>query len=148
ELGGVENAGGKRRGFLLEPVAPQSPRHERGVERPHRPDVVTDRVVPTFALRERSYAPAGEESGSHKLARDRFRLRLVDDPAPEEVADVRRERVDLAPVLIECKREVVAVLDPEVAVEAPFQVGGLLLESIRELRVLPDMPRQARAAHL
>ena len=44
--------------------------------------------------------------------------------------------------------EVPAVLDPEVAVEPPLEVGRLPLELVGEGRVLPDAPGQASAAHL
>jgi hypothetical protein len=37
------------------------------------------------------------------VARDRLRLRFLDDAAPEQVAVVRRQRVDLVPFGIECE---------------------------------------------
>ena len=52
------------------------------------------------------------------------------------------------PVGVEREGEVLAVLDPEVAVEAALEVGGLLLQPVGEARVLPDEPRQPGAAHL
>ena len=82
------------------------------------------------------------------MSRDRLRLRLVDDAAPEQVPVVRRERVDLAAVLVEREREVLAVLDPEVAVEASLQIGRVGRQAIGERRVLPDLARQPRAAQL
>ena len=78
----------------------------------------------------------------------RLGLVLVDDAAPQQVADVRSERVDLGAVGVEGEREVLAVFDPEVAVEAALQVGGLLFEPLGVGRVLPDLARQAGAAHL
>src|SRR5665811_445443 len=62
------------------------------------------------------------------------------------MTDVGRERVDLAPVRVAGDGEVATLLDPEVAVEAAFEVGGLLLELVGEGGVLPDEPRQAGAA--
>ena len=56
---------------------------------------------------------------------------------------VRGERVDLPPVLVECEREVLAVLDPVVAVEAALEVGGVPLEPVGELGVLPDLAARA-----
>ena len=53
-----------------------------------------------------------------------------------------------AAVGVEREREVLAVLDPEVAVEAPLEVGGLALEPVGERRVLPDRPGEPRAADL
>ena len=58
------------------------------------------------------------------------------------------ERVDLFAVLVEREREVFLVGDPEVAVEAPLQVGRLLLEGIGERGVLPDRAGEAGGAHL
>ena len=75
------------------------------------------------------------------MARHSSRLRLVDDAAPEQMADVRGERVDLIPVWVQREREVLAVLDPEVAVEPPFEVRRLLLQSVGKFRVLPDEAR-------
>ena len=80
--------------------------------------------------------------------RDRLGLRLVDDAAPEQVPVVRGERVDLVPVRVEREREVLAIVDPEVAVEAALEVGGLLLQPVGERRVLPDLAGQPCAAHL
>ena len=77
-----------------------------------------------------------------------FGLGGVDDAAPQQVADVRRQAVDLAAVRLDGDGEVLAVLHPEVAVEAALEVGGLLLEPVAEARVPPDFARQARGAHL
>src|SRR5437773_842531 len=74
--------------------------------------------------------------------------RLVDDAAPQQVAVVRRERVDLIAVGVEREREVFTVVDPEVAVEAALQGGGVLLELLRELGVAPDLACETRPAHL
>ena len=148
ELGRVEDARRDLRRLVLEAVAPEAPGDERVVERPDGADVVADRVVPALALGERANAPAGEEPRPEEVAGDGLRLRLVDDAAPEQVAVVRREAVDLAPLLVQREREVLAVLDPEVAVEAALEVGGILLERVGELRVLPDLAREAGAAHL
>ena len=64
------------------------------------------------------------------------------------MAVVGGQRVDLAAVGVERDGEVLAVLDPEVPVEAALEVGGLLLEPVGEGRVLPDLPGQPGAAHL
>src|SRR5436190_18622860 len=148
ELRSVEDAGRDRGRLLLEPVPPQAPGDDRAVERPDRPDVVSDRVVATFALRERPDAPAGEQPPPQQVPRDRLRLRLLDDAAPEQVSVVRGERIDPAAVLIEREREVFAVLDPEIAVESPLEIGGLLLEPVGEGLVLPHPASEPRAADL
>ena len=66
-----------------------------------------------------------------------------DDPAPQEMADVRRERVD--PVLLAVERERVeaaALLAPERLVEALAQLGRLALEPVGQVAVAPDLARQ------
>ena len=59
------------------------------------------------------------------MSGDRLRLRLVDDAAPEKMAVVRGQRIDLPTVGVECDGEVLAVLDPEVAIEATLQIRRL-----------------------
>src|SRR3954453_4210551 len=60
---------------------------------------------------------------------------------------VRRQCINLRAVRVERDREVLAVFDPEVAVEAPLQVGCFLFEPIGELGILPDVAREGRPAH-
>jgi hypothetical protein len=81
------------------------------------------------------------------MAHDRLRLRLVDDAAPEKVAVVGAERVDPVAVRVEGEREVLILLNPEVAVEAALQLGRLLLELFGESRILPDLPCEPGSAH-
>src|SRR5262245_13744555 len=76
------------------------------------------------------------------------RLVLVGDAAPQEMADVRRKRIDLAFLTVETEREEFAVRQPEVAVEALLQVLGLAFEFARPFRVAPDEARQPRGAAL
>src|SRR5262245_4995019 len=116
ELGRIQDPGSDHRRLVLEPVAPQPPGDERVVERPDGADVVADRVEPRLALGQRAHAPAGEEPLPHQMPNDRLRLRLVDDAAPEQVAVVRGEHIDLLPIDVELKREVLVVLNPEDAV--------------------------------
>src|SRR5262249_50992815 len=148
EVGGREDAGRDPSGLLLEAVAPQAPRDERVVEGPDGADVIADRVVAPFTFGERSHAPAREEAWAEEMVCDRLRLRLVDDAAPEQVADVRAEHVDLLSLAVESQSEVLAVRDPEIPVEAALEVGRLLLELGGELRVLPDLPGKPRSADL
>ena len=63
ERGRIEDAGRDLRGLLLESVAPQAPGDERVVERPHRADVVADRVVPALA-RSRACAHPSPRTGA------------------------------------------------------------------------------------
>ncbi len=87
-------------------------------------------------------------SGPIRCLTTDFALDFVHDPAPEEMAVVRREGVDLRAVRSEGEGEVAPVGDPEVAVEAALELGRLLLELVGDHRVLPDLAREARAAHL
>ena len=148
ELGGIEDPRGDLRRLVLEPVATEAPRDERVVEGPDGSGVVPDRVVAPLSDGQRPHAPAGEEPRPEQVPRDRTCFRLVDDPAPQKVAVVRRERVDLPSVLVEGEREVLAVLDPEVAVEPAFQVRRVRCELVGERRVLPDLTGETRAAYL
>ncbi len=71
---------------------------------------------------------------------------VVDDPAPEQLADVGRQRVDGLLVAVQSERVEAAVLKPEVVVERLLQLLGLVLELGGERVVLPDLARQACAA--
>src|SRR6266568_5021375 len=53
-----------------------------------------------------------------------------------------------APVAIDGQREVFAVREPEVLVEAPFQVRRLAFQPVGEGGIAPYLTRQARTAHL
>ena len=66
--------------------------------------------------------PQPENSASLiRCLTQRAALSGVGDAAPEQVADVRGERVDLALVPVERQREEAALRDPEVVVEAPLE---------------------------
>src|SRR5262245_3170199 len=76
-----------------------------------------------------------------------FYLVIIDDSAPEEVADVGRQRVDPSFLSIEREREILAVWEPEISIESTLELGGLALQPRRQLGILPNLARQARAAH-
>src|SRR5215204_2090924 len=129
ELRRLQDARGDPGRFGLEAIAAQPPGNKGIVEGPDRAVVVADRVVAALAHRQGPYPPTGEQPLAHELLRDGLSLGLVDDAAPEQMPVVRGKRVDSATVGIQRNREVLAVLDPEVAVEPPLEVGGLALES-------------------
>ena len=116
--------------------------------RPDRAEVVADRVVGDLVARHRAHAPAREEPRTEEVPRDRLGLVLVDDPAPEQMADVGRDRVHRPLLAVECKREAVDPLDPEVAVEALLQLVRLPLQPCGQFRIAPDLAREPRAASL
>jgi hypothetical protein len=64
---------------------------------------------------------------------DESRSFVGDDPGPEEMPDVRGQRVDRAFVAVEPDHvEAAALLRPEVLVEAGAEQGGLVLEALRK----------------
>ena len=82
------------------------------------------------------------------MACDRFRLRLVDDAAPEQVSDVRAKGVDLLPIGVQGEGVVLSVGDPEITVEPSLELGGLLFQALGEFVVFPDLAREPRGADL
>ena len=126
----------------------ETPGAERRVVGPHGAVVVAQRVVRRVVGRHRADAPAGPERLAHERVRGRLDALGRHDPAPEQVADVRGERVDRLLVPVERERVGAALLDPERLVEAALQLGRLALEPRRQRRVVPDLPRQLRQTHL
>ena len=149
ELGSVKDPRRDPRRFLLEPVSAQAPGDERVVEGPDRADVIADRVVAASRRSAmRAHAPAGEQLRPHQvLARQTSPSTC---PRSRSRAGgrcwTRASRPACRPG--ESEREVAAVGDPEVAVEAALEIGRLFLELVGEHRVLPDLAREACAAHL
>ena len=124
-------------------AARQAPGAERRVVGPDRAVVVAERVVGGVPGRHRADPPARPELVAHQPARDRVDPLGRDDPAPEQVADVRAERVDAPLLAVERERVVAAaVLDPERLVEAAPQLGRLRLEPGGERIVAPDGARE------
>ncbi len=64
------------------------------------------------------------------------------------MAVVRSQRVDLRTIGVERQREVVPVLNPEVAVEAALEIRGLLFQLLRERWVFPDLAGEAGTPNL
>src|SRR5947209_10779818 len=75
-------------------------------------------------------------------------VRRVDNAAPEQMPNVRRDGVDFAAVTVDRERERLAILEPEVAIEARFQLRRLPLEALRERRVVPEGSSQAGGTDL
>jgi hypothetical protein len=67
-----------------------------------------------------------------------------DDPAPEQVAHVRRARVDGPLLTVERERVEAAPVNPERLVETRPQLVRLTLEPLRERLVAPDFARELR----
>ena len=80
---------------------------------------------------------------AEQVPHDGLGLVVVDDAAPQQVADVGRERVDLPLLAVQREREAAALREPEVAVEA--RLAPPL--PVRAARPAPRRPRsRARAA--
>src|SRR5438132_13950411 len=82
------------------------------------------------------------------MAGNRVGLVVVDDSTPEEVADVRRQRIDLPLVAVERQREELTLRQPEVGVEPLLQHCRFVPEARRELGIVPNVAREARTAAL
>jgi hypothetical protein len=80
--------------------------------------------------------------------RDRVAALLRDDAAPEQVPEVRGERVERPLVVVEPQGVEAALVEPERLVEAPAQRGGLLLEPPGGRFVAPDLAGDLRHAQL
>src|SRR5213076_1602169 len=87
--------------------------------------------------------------GPHQLVDDCIDAVRRHDPAPQQVADVGTERVDLPLLTVECERVVAtALLDPERLVETPLQLFRFSFQSRREVAVTPDFPRELSGSPL
>ena len=87
------------------------------------------------SCRERAHAPAAEEILRHELVGNRASALLRHDPRPQEMPEVRRERVDRL-VRVEPDDVIAASLvRPEVAVEAGEELLGLERETACEAGV-------------
>src|SRR5204862_1981201 len=83
----------------------------------------------------------GPELLAHHRAHDRVDALARDDAAPEQLADVRAERVDLLLLPVERERVVpAATVHPEARVEGAAQLLGVVLEPVREGSIAPHLP--------
>jgi hypothetical protein len=89
--------------------------------------MIANRVVATLAFRHGAHAPTRVQSGTHQVTHNSIRLVPIDDATPEQVPDVRGQRINFAPVAIDGKREESTIFEPEVLVEPLLQYGRLLL---------------------
>src|SRR5205814_2731059 len=129
-------------------VTGQAGRDDRVVVRPNGPEVIADRVVTALPFGHRAHAPAGPQAIPHHQLDAASCLVLVGDSAPEQVADVRGDRVDEPAVAVDGQGETAAIIHPVVAVETRFQVGGRLLEPVREVGIVPDPTGETSASLL
>ena len=98
-------------------------------------------LKPAVGRRHRPHAPARPEIRAHQPVDDGVDAVRRDDAAPEQVADVRAERVDLPLVAVEREHvEAAALVGPERLVEAVAELVGLAVEPLGELALAPDLP--------
>src|SRR4029077_12576880 len=110
---------------------------------PDRAVVVRERVVARVAARHRAHGPAAPKLPAHTLIDDRITALPGHDPAPEQVADVRAERVDLPLLPVEREHVVAAArVGPEAFGAGSLLLLRLALEPLRERPVAPDLARQ------
>src|SRR5437660_12540670 len=69
--GGGQDAAKDFPTFVNRPVSPEAGEYKRVIVRPHRAEVITDRIVASLAGREGPYPPAAEHVIRHE-ASDRF----------------------------------------------------------------------------
>ncbi len=108
-------------------VASEPHRNKGVVVWPDRTDMIPNRVVATLSFRHGAYAPTGIKFRAHQVTYKSLRLVLIDDATPEQVPNVRGQRINLAPITIDGKCEELSIFEPEVLVEPPLQFGCLAL---------------------
>src|SRR6266550_1785079 len=116
------------------------PRPAGRAARPSRAPGAAGPAVRRVAGRLRAHAPAREELVAHQPVDDRRHALGLDDSAPEQMADVRAERIDAILLTVERERVIAgAVRDPERVVEASAQLFRLTFEPLGELVVAPHL---------
>src|SRR5262249_13654510 len=115
----LEDAHGDASGLVLVTTTSEPKCDDRVVVGPDCAHVVANRVVSAIALGHRPPAPAGEEPFAHQMPHASGNLVVVDNSAPEEVSDVRRQRIDPALFSVESECKILAIWKPEIAIE-PF----------------------------
>src|SRR3954447_2566131 len=140
--GSLDQAGREELRLGPEAGTRETPRCECSVMGPDRAVVVAERVVGTLPRAHGAYAPAGPEVVTGEGCRDGAAPLLGNDSGPQEVSDVRAERVDLLLASVERERVGLALFDPEGSVESLRERRAIRLEPVRELGLVPYGTRQ------
>src|SRR5215510_9067779 len=82
------------------------------------------------------------------MARTRRRLVVVDDPTPEQMPDIRGQRIDLTLLSIERQGKELLLRNPKILVEFLFELSGLPLQPISSLSISPEFPGESRTTTL
>src|SRR5215472_4139964 len=75
-----------------------------------------------------------------------FNLVLVNNSAPEQMPDVRRQTVDFALLSVQSKSKEFPLRNIEVLVEALLQLLRFTFQTCSQLGIIPHLSRQTRAA--
>ena len=117
--------GGKDAVALRQIAVASEPRSDEGVlERPDRPIVIADRVMPLLRLRQSPNAPGAGHGLRHEDPGHGTGMVLVDQLGPEAVSRVGRDRIHLPMVPVQRHGIVALLRHPELAVELLLQFGG------------------------
>src|SRR5512133_4233391 len=121
-------------------VSGEAPGDQRVVVGPDGAVVVRERVEAAVGCGHRPDAPARPEVRAYEPVDHRVDAIGWDDAAPEQVADVRAERVDLLLVAVEREHvEAAPLLVPERLVEARAELVRLTVQAFPELTLPPAL---------
>src|SRR5262249_35619169 len=95
-------------------------------------------VVAAPSNRHRANTPAAKQLWTDEMTGTRRRLVVVDDSAPEQMPDVRRQRINLAFFSVKGQGKELLLWNPKVPVEFAFELSGFFLEPLGSLRVIPE----------
>src|SRR5262249_17803667 len=98
--------------------------------------------------RHRADAPAVEQLWTDEMTRTRRCLVVVDDSTPEQMPDIRRQRIDLSLFPVKCQGKELLLRNPKILVEFAFELSGFFLQPLGRLRIVPELPGEARTTAL
>src|SRR5438046_6081633 len=113
--------------LVIEAIALKAGCNERIIMRPNCSQMISKRIIAKSTTRQGAHSPASEHFIGEQPFDDlagAFRLR---NSRPERMPGVGGENRGLTIVLLQCER-VVAIVDPEIAVETFAQAFGLLFQ--------------------
>src|SRR6266550_2416882 len=100
--------------------------------RPNRSEMISKRIITKSSAGQSAHSPAVEHFIREQPFGDLAGAFRLSDSGPERMPGVGGEDRGLTIVLLQCER-VVAIVDPEVAIETLAQAFGLLLQRGRPL---------------
>src|SRR5262245_8793677 len=82
------------------------------------------------------------------MTRTRGSLVVVDDATPEQMPDIRGQRINLSFVPVKCQAKELLLGNPKILVEFPFELSRFFLQPLGSLRIVPEFPGEARTTTL